>query len=474
MDYAKAQKIRNKSFGTLLAEQKGGLGESLKKTISQKTQAKMTGIKEKFDPMNMVKFMTGGSNWAPAMLGKLTNRKQSSIDFFTGVKRRGKGTADKLGSVDGSSGGGNFLGILHNIESLLHTTREEDKLKAEEENNYAEENKLEKERRHKELMEALTGKKYKGKETTATKVENPTETPSGLDLTDVMSMFNLLKSAGPWLATLLSPVALAAAISALIIGGAAIKGSQEVERYRELGGDDAADIAAERQTEEYLGAGDPGALGTAIMNAGEETKGEKLTKLVKKKQEIVKILMENEGFKKTEEDNQGRYLFKNSEGQTPNPELLKTVNNQANLYLKSNTLPEAINTPGNEQLKKESNEDVNKPAGVPSPSSAAASTPSPASIPSTATPASDKEVPSASNTPPAVIPTPVASQELANVQKENLDLKTPQSKPDEASVVNNTINKSSNNGGQKRKPIPPVRNPEITFQRMILKSTRVV
>jgi len=94
MDYAKAQKIRNKSFGTLLAEQEGGFGESLKKTISQKTQAKMTGIKEKFDPMNMVKFMTGGSNWAPAMLGKLTNRKQSSIDFFTGVKRRGKGTAD--------------------------------------------------------------------------------------------------------------------------------------------------------------------------------------------------------------------------------------------------------------------------------------------------------------------------------------------------------------------------------------------
>jgi hypothetical protein len=33
-----------------LANQEGGLGTSLKKSISLKTQAKMTGIKETFDP----------------------------------------------------------------------------------------------------------------------------------------------------------------------------------------------------------------------------------------------------------------------------------------------------------------------------------------------------------------------------------------------------------------------------------------
>ena len=72
MEYAEAKRIRGKSFGTMLGENEGGLGESLKAAISQKTQAKMTGLKEKFDPMNIAKFMTGGSNWAPALLGKLT------------------------------------------------------------------------------------------------------------------------------------------------------------------------------------------------------------------------------------------------------------------------------------------------------------------------------------------------------------------------------------------------------------------
>jgi hypothetical protein len=171
MDYAEAKKIRGKSFGTMLGEHEGGLGSSLKAAISQKTQAKMTGLKEKFDPMNIAKFMTGGSNWAPALLGKLTGRKQSSIDYFSGVKRRGKGTAEKLGAF--GSGGGDFLGILQDIESLLHTTREEDKLKSEEENNFAEEKALEKERRHKELMEAITGKPYtKEVPKTASKIDS--------------------------------------------------------------------------------------------------------------------------------------------------------------------------------------------------------------------------------------------------------------------------------------------------------------
>ena len=121
MEYKEAKKIRGKSFGTLLAEHEGGLGSSISAAISQKTQAKMAGMKEKFDPMNIAKFMTGGSNWAPAMLGKLTGRKQSSIDYFSGVKRRGKGTAEKIGSSKGGTGG-DFLGILHSIETLLHKT----------------------------------------------------------------------------------------------------------------------------------------------------------------------------------------------------------------------------------------------------------------------------------------------------------------------------------------------------------------
>ena len=50
MDYQQAAKTRNKSFGTLLAEQEGGALSSLGAAISQKTKARMMGIKETFDP----------------------------------------------------------------------------------------------------------------------------------------------------------------------------------------------------------------------------------------------------------------------------------------------------------------------------------------------------------------------------------------------------------------------------------------
>ena len=74
MEYQKAKDIRGTSFGDLMAKKLiggGGIGESLKSTISDKTKAKMTGFKQAFDPLNMAKFMTGGSSLGPALLGKI-------------------------------------------------------------------------------------------------------------------------------------------------------------------------------------------------------------------------------------------------------------------------------------------------------------------------------------------------------------------------------------------------------------------
>ena len=47
MEYQKAKDIRGTSFGDLMAKKLiggGGIGESLKSTISDKTKAKMTGF----------------------------------------------------------------------------------------------------------------------------------------------------------------------------------------------------------------------------------------------------------------------------------------------------------------------------------------------------------------------------------------------------------------------------------------------
>jgi hypothetical protein len=171
MGYKHARDIRKKSFGSLLAEQEGGLGESLKKTISLKTKAKMTGIKETFDPLNIVKKFTFGSDWAPAMLGKLTGRSKEDTGYFANAKMKasqvgGGNTATKVGAME--SGESSMSGILSQILTLLQKTNEEDTARKEEANQYKEILDAKREKRHKELIEALTGKKTK----TADKVKD--------------------------------------------------------------------------------------------------------------------------------------------------------------------------------------------------------------------------------------------------------------------------------------------------------------
>jgi hypothetical protein len=205
MEYREAQKIRKKSFGTLLAEQEGGLGTSLKKTISLKSQAKAKGIKQTFDPMNIAKFMTFGSNWAPAMMGKATGRKQEDVNFFTGARKKGEKAeqvppgekATKIPKLSRSSGG--LDKVLEKIFSLMNKSFEDENTRREEKNNYKEENELEKLKRHKELVEAITGKPYKGK-ATATKVKED----SGASMLEMLlggrAMVSTLMSVLSWFA----------------------------------------------------------------------------------------------------------------------------------------------------------------------------------------------------------------------------------------------------------------------------------
>jgi hypothetical protein len=422
MEYAEAKRIRGKSFGTMLGENEGGLGESLKAAISQKTQAKMTGLKEKFDPMNIAKFMTGGSNWAPALLGKLTGRKQSSIDYFSGVKRR-KGTADKLGPIAGGSGSEDFLGILQSIESLLHTTREEDKLKAEEENNFAEEKALEKARRHKELMEALTGKPYKEKVVpTAAKEDDQTSRGSIID--DVLSVFGLksfgqiaLKGLGMLGAFAVGPVGLGL-LTAAAAGGLGYflyKVFTDESGYE----DPNSDLSKGLKQAESVG----GLAG------------------VKDEMEKRKSLPEYEKTMAEIKDYEKNY----NEGEKLNDLQLEGFTKRGGDSL------EAV-----KDYKKERDKTLTKT--------------------STATPETPKmKVNSEPVASAAAVPaeTPKSGQQLNVVQNENLDLNVPVSKPDPSTVA---VNQSANisKGGKPRGNIPLVRNAEETIQRMIYNNTRVV
>jgi predicted CopG family antitoxin len=90
MDYQEARRVRNTGLFNLAAQNiasGGGIGSSLGSAISSKFKAKITGIKEKFDPLNIAKKITG--NFGAAVLGKLTGRSQKDIQYFAGGKRYG-------------------------------------------------------------------------------------------------------------------------------------------------------------------------------------------------------------------------------------------------------------------------------------------------------------------------------------------------------------------------------------------------
>ena len=175
MNYQEAKKIREKSYISYLTEKLSegqGVGSAIKATLSDKSKAKSKGFSEKFDPLNIAKFMTGGSKFAPALLGSMLGRTQQDIQYFSGTKKAKEvgATATKIGTLDSDN---NVMDILSKIYTLLKTTNDNDAQRRAKESNFKEEQELERERRHKALIEAITGKKQASTATpTATKADN--------------------------------------------------------------------------------------------------------------------------------------------------------------------------------------------------------------------------------------------------------------------------------------------------------------
>jgi hypothetical protein len=157
MDYQVAKNIRKKSFADMMTQmivEGGSVSGSFGKTLSQKMKARATGLKEKFDPLNIVKWMTGGSNLAPAILGRLLGRSKKDMEYFTGKSKpvRGKNTRiDTLEKTDG------MTEVLDKIYGFMKKTLEYDTKRREKDADFRESQQLDDERRHKELIKALEG-----------------------------------------------------------------------------------------------------------------------------------------------------------------------------------------------------------------------------------------------------------------------------------------------------------------------------
>lgn len=113
MDYQKAKEVREKSLSSLITDKiaRGeGVMAAVNQALSERSKARAVGIREKFDPLNIIKVLTGGSRLAPAILGRLTGRSTEAIRYFTkdpkkkdlssGISSQDlQGATEKLGSI---------------------------------------------------------------------------------------------------------------------------------------------------------------------------------------------------------------------------------------------------------------------------------------------------------------------------------------------------------------------------------------
>jgi hypothetical protein len=151
MNYQEAAKIRKSGFGELMTDRLTsgqGVFQSLKGTVSDKMKAKVKGIKQTFDPLNIAKKLTFGSKLGPAIVGKILGRNSDDVSFFTGIKGSLKKQAD---AGDSSAKLGEIYKLMVDIESKKRIDQELDR-------SFAQEKMEEDDRRNQEIIQALTAR----------------------------------------------------------------------------------------------------------------------------------------------------------------------------------------------------------------------------------------------------------------------------------------------------------------------------
>jgi hypothetical protein len=477
MSYQEAKKIRSKSFGDIMARKLSegqGIGSSFGATLSEKSAAKMKGIKEKFDLMNMAKFMTGGSNLAPAIVGRLTGRSAADIKYFSGVKDKKNDTVTKL--EDGSGGfaaNNQMIESLLEIYNLLKDTEEEKKKAKEEASQFAEESALEKEankeRRHKELMEAITGKPYQ----TATKIEPDSESILTSFLDGLGFGKDSLKTLKSVFGLLLGPVGglmlMAGFFTALhwLVQYAA----DNMTNYRALTPSQAAEMLARGDKKEMDFYGGREKLIATVMDVPTQAKEllDEYESIKDKKDDqstARKSLLEVE-MKKLGGIDQVRQIVKEGEVKLPEGfEQIETLKDKVKPRPTGAGLRGDLNRKHwDEEFGQHYNEDgtlKEEFKKVPVQTQSNNNTEQVNQVVAGLEPKNSAE------------PVVATNNKLNNVQTENLQAKLEEKTLPGKTVVNNSVVKSAMESAFIDGPLLPVRNMEETFQDMILYSTRIV
>ena len=481
MSYKRSRAIRRSSLGRLIVNRtisgQGFLG-SVRSSISDKTKAGLTGIAEKFDPMNIGKAV-GGRLGAYAV-GKLTGRSQEDISYFTGapysrgdqkskpvsVQKKNNPLYTKISASDArpSKKGDGLADVLSRIFNLLRKESDENVKKHELEKNFERQKEDEREERHKELIKALSGLG------TATKVE-PEDKKNGifdfikkmfdsfLDdfkiLKDIVLKYgpNLMRIIGTAAEFAAGPLAFLAGVGALAYLAKVVQDKLEESTEKQFGkaGGEKAEKALKEVHDERRGRDVENASPEQAESVQKQLKSEiKATDEIKKKQDLIQSYMQEKGYKKYAKTALGLtygYEYDDKNGKQAPESLLKEADDYAEKEMKKQevTAPKAGATASS----------VPSPSSTPAsaaPSASPVSSEPSSTSPSTSTPSgTSSATPSATSSPagaPSATPMPaepsVTGQNVQAAISENKNLEMNQSASQGQTVV---IDKSKNVGG---------------------------
>jgi GH24 family phage-related lysozyme (muramidase) len=175
------KEIREKGFLANIRE--GAIeGKSLKQSISEGFKAKVVGIQEKFNPLNIAKSLVGKTG--ATLLGKTFGVSKDNLKYFLGDKKvsMAPSSGRKLGNIDTafyttvSEGqrarvrkNDGVADVGSKLFNLVKNHYEQKKLQLELDRNFEKETHDEEERRHKELIEKI--KKSQAKQPDLSKVK---------------------------------------------------------------------------------------------------------------------------------------------------------------------------------------------------------------------------------------------------------------------------------------------------------------
>ena len=470
--YNEAAQVRKTKLSDLIAKkiiEGGNIGSSIKSSISEKSRARLTGIKEVFDPLNIAKKLTG--NLGIAMLGRATGRKQEDIEHFTGNKalytKVAEGQKQKVLKGDSVA---NVFGKLYNLMKQYH---EEDVTRMELERSAKKFREEEEQTWHEEIIAALMGKGTKQKKQTANKEENKSWFDKIKELfqewQSLKDVFNILKKIGSnvWKGivtigeALLAPATLwlltigASTVMAYFLGTKlknAIEESQ-AKQAEKLGGPEAVKALQEEQNSRN-------ALNESGMpNEDESAAVDRKEAAIQKKQDAIGTYMLQKGY--------DRYNVKNLWGGKtfdyvyrkggPNGQLApQSLVDEAEKYVSENRqFPAPVSTATKMELPKEV-----------APSTAGAGR---GSSESASTDVRRVDIPRETAIPTAPAANPLGERVQGVISKNN-DMRMEQNIAAKTTVIDNSKNITAAGGGSTTEDITtsaiPVRNDEDTWMKL--------